>query len=226
MTDVDNAPATATVSVTVHRAPTARDASVTTPANTALTYDLSPLAFDPDGDTLTWAVGAASHGMAELQFVTGGGVIYTPNAGYVGMDSFTYTVTDGHGVPATGTITVAVGAVKPTVTIASGATHPTKDAFTVTLAFSESVTGLVASEVAVTNGTASGLRGSGTTYSLTVTPDADYEGDVTVEVAADVALSNSNIGNAAASQAFAVDTATPTVAITSGASHPTKTRSR
>ena len=98
VTDVDNAPATATVSVTVHRAPTARDASVTTPANTALTHDLSPLAFDPDGDTLTWMVGAANHGMARLQFLTGGGVIYTPNAGFVGIDSFTYTVTDGHGV--------------------------------------------------------------------------------------------------------------------------------
>ena len=110
VTDVDNAPATATVSVTVHRAPTAQDASVTTPANTALTYDLSPLAFDPDGDTLTWMVGVASHGMARLQFVTGGSVIYTPNAGYLGMDSFTYTVADSHGATATGTITVAVGA--------------------------------------------------------------------------------------------------------------------
>ena len=46
--------------------------------------------------------------MARLQFVTGGSVIYTPNAGYVGMDSFTYTVTDGHGATATGTITVTV----------------------------------------------------------------------------------------------------------------------
>ena len=66
VTDVDNAPAPATVSVTVHRAPTARDAWVTTPANTALTHDLSPLAFDPDGDTLTWTVGVASHGMARV----------------------------------------------------------------------------------------------------------------------------------------------------------------
>ena len=110
VTDGDNAPATATVSVTVHRAPTSQDAWVTTPANTALTYDLSSLASDLDGDTLTWMVGAASHGMARLQSVTGGSVIYTPNAGYVGIDSFTYTVTDSHGATATGTITVAVGA--------------------------------------------------------------------------------------------------------------------
>ena len=99
VTDVDNAPATATVIVTVHRAPTAQDASVTTPANTALTYDLSPLAFDPDGDTLEWSVGTATNGAVQLQYVTGGSVIYTPNAGFVGIDSFTYTVTDGHGAP-------------------------------------------------------------------------------------------------------------------------------
>ena len=79
MTDVDNATATATVIVTVHRAPTARDASVTTPANTALTYDLSPLAFDPDGDNLEWSVGVATNGTVGLQYVTGGSVIYTPD---------------------------------------------------------------------------------------------------------------------------------------------------
>ena len=108
--DSENTGATGTVSVTIHRAPTAQNATRTTPENTELMFDLSPLAFDPDGDTLTWMVGAASHGMARLQFVTGGSVIYTPNAGYVGIDRFTYTVADGHGATATGTITVAVGA--------------------------------------------------------------------------------------------------------------------
>ena len=110
VTDGDNAPATATVSVTVHRAPTSQDAWVTTPANTALTYDLSSLASDLDGDTLTWMVGAATSGAVRLQYVTGGSVIYTPDIGFVGIDRFTYTVTDGHGATATGTITVAVGA--------------------------------------------------------------------------------------------------------------------
>ena len=108
--DDANATATATVSVTVHRAPTAQDTALMTPLGTAITYDMSSLASEPDGDTLTWMVGAASHGTARLQFVTGGSVIYTPNAGYVGIDSFTYTVADGHGATATGTITVAVGA--------------------------------------------------------------------------------------------------------------------
>ena len=94
----------------LNRAPTAQDTWVTTPANTALTYDLSPLAFDPDGDNLEWSVGPATNGTVGLQYLTGGSVIYTPNAGFVGIDSFTYTVTDSHDATATGTITVAVGA--------------------------------------------------------------------------------------------------------------------
>ena len=50
---------------------------------------------------------------------------------------------------------------QPTLAIESAATHPTKDAFAVTLTFSESVTGLDASEVTVTNGAGAGFSGSG-----------------------------------------------------------------
>ena len=77
-----------------------------------------------------------------------------------------------------------------------------------TLTFSESVTGLDASEVTVTNGAGAGFSGSGTTYTLTVTPAANFEGDVTVAVAADAANSN-GMGNQAATSSFAVDTKGP-----------------
>ena len=43
----------------------------------------------------------------------------------------------------------------------------------------------------------------------TVTPEADYAGDVTVTVAADAALDSNGVGNASASKAFAVDTKGP-----------------
>src|SRR5205809_451989 len=36
------------------------------------------------------------------------GVTYAPQAGFVGTDSFTYTVSDGHGGTATGRVTVLV----------------------------------------------------------------------------------------------------------------------
>ncbi len=39
---------------------------------------------------------------------SGGAITYTPNAGFVGADSFTYTIRDGFGQLATATVTVAV----------------------------------------------------------------------------------------------------------------------
>ena len=61
---------------------------------------------DPDGDVLTiTAVSVPAHGTATI---TGGGISYTPAAGYSGSDSFTYTISDGHGGTATAAVTVTV----------------------------------------------------------------------------------------------------------------------
>ncbi|KAA9332137.1 hypothetical protein F0P96_11655 [Hymenobacter busanensis] len=84
-----------------------------------------------------------------------------------------------------------VDAVAPTAIISStvgaaGSTTSTSPIpFTVT--FSESVTGLVAGDVTVTNGTITGgsFSGSGTTYTFTVTPSTG--GTVTVDLGAGVA---------------------------------------
>ena len=113
----------------------------------------------------------------------------------------------------------------PSVTsIKSDASHPTKDAFEVTITFSKPVTGLlslpglVVSAIEVTNGVASEVSGSGTTYALTVTPDEDFEGDVTVTVppavVADAAGTVNTVGSA---RAFRVDTRAPALAIADGA---------
>lgn len=71
---------------------------------------LTPLAndTDADGDVLTIAsVTAPTNGTATI---TGDakGVTYTPTAGYVGADAFSYMVIDGHGNSAVGTVTIAV----------------------------------------------------------------------------------------------------------------------
>ncbi|MDB6027986.1 MAG: hypothetical protein JWM68_4209 [Verrucomicrobiales bacterium] len=57
-------------------------------------------------DTLTIkTVSTPKNGTATL---SGSTISYTPNAGFVGQDTFTYTVADGQGGTATGTVTVTV----------------------------------------------------------------------------------------------------------------------
>ena len=113
---------------------------------------------------------------------------------------------------------ISTDSTAPTIeSIASGTTHPTKDPFTVTITFTESVTDLMADEITVTNGTGSNFSGSGSTYTLRVTPNADFEGNVTVSVAANAAKDSAQNLSEAGSATFAVDTIVPTLATSGGA---------
>jgi subtilisin-like proprotein convertase family protein len=62
---------------------------------------------DADGDTLTPTVSTLSANGGSV-VVSGGWVIYTPATGFTAADSFTYTISDGHGGSATATVTVAI----------------------------------------------------------------------------------------------------------------------
>lgn len=63
---------------------------------------------DADGDTLTiTSITQPTHGIAVLQ-PDGVTVLYTPTNGYNGVDSFTYTISDGFGGTATGTVSIQV----------------------------------------------------------------------------------------------------------------------
>jgi hypothetical protein len=66
---------------------------------------------DADGDPLT--VTARTNGAKGVATITNGGttVAYRPNANAFGKDTFTYTVSDGQGGLATGTVTVTINAV-------------------------------------------------------------------------------------------------------------------
>jgi hypothetical protein len=64
-------------------------------------------ASDADGDTLGITVSSTSANGGTVT-VVGDWVFYTPAAGFTNADSYTYTVTDGHGGSATGTVTVAI----------------------------------------------------------------------------------------------------------------------
>jgi hypothetical protein len=92
-----------------------------------------------------------------------------------------------------------VDAVAPTVTISSTAASPTSTSpIPVTITFSEPVTGFVATDITVTNGTKGTLSGSGTTYTINITPTA--AGTVTVNLGANVAQDAATNGNVAAPQ--------------------------
>ena len=71
----------------------------------SITFNPLTLDTDPFGYALT-ITGVTGSAHANVSF-TGSSIIYTPLAGYAGADSFTYTISDGHGGVATGLVNVA-----------------------------------------------------------------------------------------------------------------------
>jgi len=112
VTDEHGATATANLTITVigaNDAPAALPNSASTDENNPVTIDPATLligATDPDGDKLTLSsVQGAVHGSVAI---VNGQVVFTPEAGYNGPASFTYTIDDGHGGQATATVDIAV----------------------------------------------------------------------------------------------------------------------
>ncbi|MBT3376246.1 MAG: hypothetical protein HN742_34240 [Lentisphaerae bacterium] len=96
----------------------------------------------------------------------------------------------------------------PAVEITTSETSPTKAVpIPVTIAFSRPVDGLDLTEIVVGNGAPGNLQGDHELYTVDITPTAD--GDVTVDIAQDVAEDHLEIGNAAAAQFTIVSDTTP-----------------
>jgi len=116
---------TATVNVTVGRVnhpPDAVDDSLTTAQDTAGMVNVLANDSDPDpGDSLT-VTGSTdgAHGTVSCDLT--GLCFYTPASGYTGPDSFTYTISDGHGGTATATVHVTVLGRRSTSTTYTGGT--------------------------------------------------------------------------------------------------------
>ncbi|WP_249999544.1 Ig-like domain-containing protein [Actinoplanes sp. M2I2] len=99
---------TRTITVVVtNGVPVAQPDSVTVPAGTVATIDVLANDRDPNNDRLTVTIDVApAHGTAAV--AADGKITYTPAAGYLGPDSFHYTVDDGRGGTAGGTVTAGV----------------------------------------------------------------------------------------------------------------------
>ena len=84
--------------------PTANAQSVTTPQDTAKAITLT--GSDPGGHSLTFAIGTGpAHGSLSG---SGASQTYTPDAGYTGPDSFTFTVNNGSVTSAPATVSITV----------------------------------------------------------------------------------------------------------------------
>ena len=139
----------------------------------------------------------------------------------------------GNGNPAAARFSLTNDQTGPTLTIA-GPAGPVTGAFTASLTFSEPVTGLVLSEIGVSNGTASNLRAefaadgsvAGTAaipparnFSVTVTPTSD--GLVTVSVAGGVAADTAGNANTAAAPFSVTNNRIPPSVVSITRSNPT-----
>ncbi|MBS0321949.1 MAG: tandem-95 repeat protein [Proteobacteria bacterium] len=88
--------------------------------NSTTAFDVLANDHDPDGNPLAIvATSAPAHGTATIG---AGRISYSPAAGYVGTDTFTYTIDDGKGLTASAVVTVTVQALNhPPVAVADSA---------------------------------------------------------------------------------------------------------
>lgn len=110
--DSSNNTATATVTVTVsnvNSAPVATGDTRSTPEDTDVTIDVLSNDSDPDGDTISIESNDAPKSGTAV--ISGTNIVYTPNSGFVGTDTFTYTITDPDGLTSAATVTVDVTSV-------------------------------------------------------------------------------------------------------------------
>ena len=108
VTDPFGEMATATVNITVKPVddpPIANDDTITTVKNKSATRNVRANDSDPDGDPLT--ITAVTQGSNGSVTTNGQTVTYTPNKGFTGSDSFTYTISDDNSTD-TATVNVRV----------------------------------------------------------------------------------------------------------------------
>jgi hypothetical protein len=168
------------------------------------------------GSTLTYSITAGNAGGAFTFVGSSLRVASSAALNYETTPSFALTVQVSDGsLSSSATVTVNLNdldEIAPTVAISSPASPATTTSpISMTVTFSESVTGFTTTDVAVGNGTLNSVTGSGSTYTLSVTPAG--AGAVTVNIAANGAQDGAGNGNIAAPQ-FSISYSLPSVAVT------------
>ncbi|WP_338870094.1 putative Ig domain-containing protein [Spirosoma sp. SC4-14] len=172
---------------------------VTTPANGQITSDNTPTytGTAESNSTVTVYVDNSAIGTAPAD--ASGNWSFTPTTPLPdGSHSVRATAADlaGNTSPNSNTNTFTIDTVVPTVSLSSTAPDPTNTSpIPLTIIFSESVTGFLAGDIAVTNGTLSDFTGSGSQYTVNIVPVS--AGVVSASVASGVAQDMAGNGNSA-----------------------------
>jgi hypothetical protein len=172
-----SASATVTLSITPG-VPTAKAETVSVAHNTAKAITLT--GSDPDSPALplTFAiVTSPGHGTLGALNKTTGAVTYTPNANFQGLDSFTFTVSNGTNTSSPATVTLKVVPGVPTANAQTVDVTENK-AITITLTGTDPDSPALPLTFAIATGPTHGSLGNldTTTGTITYTPDANYHG--------------------------------------------------
>ena len=196
-----------------------------------------------DTATLTFTISEAVTDFVAADITVSGGTLsgfagsgtsytatFTPTAnsnanGVINVANGKFTDAAGNqnadGADANNTVTLTVDTILPTIAITSDKPAlKAGDTATLTFTLSEASTTFDATDITVSGGTLSGFTGSGTTYTATFTPAANSTTSAVINVASNKfsdAAGNQNADGADANNTvtLAVDTITPTIAITS-----------
>ncbi|MEO9804606.1 MAG: Ig-like domain-containing protein [Reichenbachiella sp.] len=127
----------------------------------------------------------------------------------------------GNGHVAAEQFSITYDLTAPSLSLSTTLSSPTNtNLIPVTATFSEAVTDFESSDLTVTGGTVANFAGSGADYSFDLIPSAD--GELTVNVNADVAMDVLGYGNSASAQlAINYDSTAPTVNIATTSTSPT-----
>jgi carbon monoxide dehydrogenase subunit G len=137
VTDADNVPAVANVTVNVepppNKPPVARDDTATTEYEAAVAIPVTSNDTDPDGGTIrVLSVTAATGGTVTIN-TAGDKVTFTPATGFTGTTTFTYTLVDPGGLTAAATVTVTVAPCSAVLPVVVGDTASTAASTAVTI---------------------------------------------------------------------------------------------
>ncbi|WP_299022588.1 Ig-like domain-containing protein, partial [uncultured Photobacterium sp.] len=183
----------------------------------ALTFTLSEASSD-------FTVGDITVVGGSLSDFSGSGTSYTATftpdsdrtaAATIDVAANAFTDSAGNNNTAATQLSISLDTVLPGISIGSDtASLKAGETAALTFTLSEASSDFAESDITVVGGSLSGFSGSGTTYTVTFTPDTDRSAAATIDVAANAFTDSAGNTNTAATQlSISLDTVLPTISI-------------